>query len=338
MAASADLGITKTLDSPASPLAGDTLVYVIVTTNGGPSTASDVTVIDSLPSGATFVSTTNSGSQFNSVVTWPTFSLASGGSRTDTIFAVAPVDGTYDNAARVSASASDPDASNNRSTTSSPVGAAADLSVIKSLASPASPIVGDTLVFVIVASNAGPSSPSDVMLVDSLPAGVTFVSATNSGTESGGVVSWTTYSLSSGANRFDTVRAVATAPGSQTNVARVRSSATDANGSNDRATAVYTVGANADLSVSKTLAGPALPEAGDTLIYVLVSANAGPSTAGDVALIDSIPAGLTFVGASNGGTDLGSRLSAVWNDVHRCVERRYGSSRSRELGDVCTLK
>ena len=47
--------------------------------------------------------------------------------------------------------------------------------------------VGDTLVYVISTTNSGPSSPSDVALVDSLPAGVTFVDATNSGTESGGV-------------------------------------------------------------------------------------------------------------------------------------------------------
>ena len=126
-------------------------------------------------------------------------------------------------------------------------------------------------------------------LVDSLPAGVTFVDATNGGTETGGVVTWTTFSLASGATRTDTVRVVATADGTQENVARVSSSATDADASDDRVALSTSVAANADLGVTKTLAAPASPVAGDTLVYVIVTTNAGPSGVTDVTLLDSLP-------------------------------------------------
>ena len=40
------------------------------------------------------------------------------------------------------------------------------------------------------ATRNGPSAASNVVVSDALPAGVTFVSADNGGTESGGVVTW----------------------------------------------------------------------------------------------------------------------------------------------------
>ena len=55
--ARADLSITKT-DSPDPVTAGKNLTYTVQVTNGGPSTASAVTVTDTLPAGVTFVSAT----------------------------------------------------------------------------------------------------------------------------------------------------------------------------------------------------------------------------------------------------------------------------------------
>ncbi|MFN2426978.1 MAG: DUF11 domain-containing protein, partial [Candidatus Binatia bacterium] len=60
-AQSADLAITKTLTDPAIPPAlgiapGTNIVYTIVVTNNGPSSASNVSVEDDTPAGLTFVS------------------------------------------------------------------------------------------------------------------------------------------------------------------------------------------------------------------------------------------------------------------------------------------
>ncbi|WP_332644775.1 COG1361 S-layer family protein [Aeromicrobium sp.] len=56
--ASADVSVTKT-DSPDPVVAGNKLTYTITATNGGPSTAQNVTLVDTLPSGTTFVSGVN---------------------------------------------------------------------------------------------------------------------------------------------------------------------------------------------------------------------------------------------------------------------------------------
>ena len=109
MGAAADLSVSKSLASPASPVFGDTLVYVITTSNAGPSAVSDAAVADTLPTGATFVSATNSGAASSGVVTWPAFFLASGASRVDTVRVSASSEGAYRNVVVVSSSADDPD-------------------------------------------------------------------------------------------------------------------------------------------------------------------------------------------------------------------------------------
>ena len=96
-------------------------------------------------------------------------------------------------------------------------------------AGPDSVVVGDTLTYVLVTSNAGPHLAYDVVVRDSLPAGVTFVSASRSATFAGGVVTWPAIaSLAAGASRTDTVRVAAPASlGSLLNVARASSSTFD---------------------------------------------------------------------------------------------------------------
>ncbi len=64
----------------------------------------------------------------------------------------------------------------------------ADLSVVKT-ASNDTVLPGDTITYTIVVSNSGPADAANVVLTDTLPAGVTFVSASSSCAEVGGIVS-----------------------------------------------------------------------------------------------------------------------------------------------------
>ena len=58
-----------------------------------------------------------------------------------------------------------------------------------------------TIANTIVTANGGPSPATAVVVRDTLPAGVSFVSATNGGTEAGGVVTWpAAATLASGAS------------------------------------------------------------------------------------------------------------------------------------------
>src|SRR5207302_500542 len=183
------------------------------------------------------------------------------------------------------------------------VNKSADLSITKS-DSPDPVTAGGTLTYTLSVSNAGPSTAANVSVSDTLPAGVTFVSATGSGwtcSQAGGVVTCTRASLAPGAAPAITI--VVTAPsegGTITNTATVSSSTNDANTGNNTATETTTVTASADLSITKS-DSPDPVVAGGTLTYTLSVSNGGPSTAANVSVSDTLPAGVTFVSATGSG-------------------------------------
>src|SRR3712207_548681 len=81
---SADVSVSKA--GPASVVAGDTALYVITTSNAGPTSAFNVVVRDSLPAGMTFVRASRSATISGAVITWPTLaSLAANATRADTV-------------------------------------------------------------------------------------------------------------------------------------------------------------------------------------------------------------------------------------------------------------
>src|SRR5204862_5192449 len=101
--------------------------------------------------------------------------------------------GTLVNVARADAATADPDTTNNNGSAAAnrvttTVGEIADLAVAKT--GPAAVNALGSITYTIVTTNNGPSPASNVAVVDTLPAGVTFVSADNGGTEAGGVVTW----------------------------------------------------------------------------------------------------------------------------------------------------
>ena len=87
--------------------------------------------------------------------------------------------GTITNQAGVASAASDPVSSNNSASTDTTVTAAADLSLTKS-DSPDPVLEGELLTYSLTAHNSGPQDATGVSLTDTLPAGVTFDSATPS--------------------------------------------------------------------------------------------------------------------------------------------------------------
>lgn len=120
---------------------------------------------------------------------------------------------------------------------------AADLSMGK-VATPEPVKVSSNLTYVISVTNNGPSSASDVTVTDTLPAGVTFVSANSSigsCVEAAGVVTCTLGALNSGSFATMTVVITPAGAGSITNFARVTSSSNDPNAADNEATVVSVV-------------------------------------------------------------------------------------------------
>jgi uncharacterized repeat protein (TIGR01451 family) len=97
--------------------------------------------------------------------------------------------------------------------------------------------VGSALTYTLTISNLGPDTATGVTVQDTLPAGVTFVSAAGAGwqeSEAAGIVTFTTGSMAAGATSAVTVTILApTNPGNITNVGTVSSNTPDTNPNNN---------------------------------------------------------------------------------------------------------
>ncbi len=199
----ADLAVTKTAvatpSAPAGQVAtGAFLTYTITVTNQGIGTATAVTLADTLPANVTFIggTATQGGplSQTGNVINVPLGTIAPGGTATVTITVVSPQTipsgNTITNTATASTTSGDSNSANNTASVVTTVVQGIDLSVSK-VASPTQPILGSDFSYTITVTNKSSVAATGVNLTDTLPAGVTFVSATPSQgtvTESGGVV------------------------------------------------------------------------------------------------------------------------------------------------------
>ena len=321
--AQADLTVAKNVDpTPVPP--GGTIGYSVLITNLGPSTAIDVVTTDSLPTGLTFVSSPDGCTAVGQMGTCPTIAmLAPGDSATFTF--VAQLAPSYAgngsellNVASVSATTGDPDLTNNSDTAASPTIAApsADLSVGKSAIEP-TVLPGQTFTYRIVAANAGPSNAAAVVVTDTLPAQLTFVSSGDGCTAAGQLVTCPAVPTLgvTGTVTFDLLvrlDAAYTGDGSDvSNVASVSSDTSDpANGDNSSAPApAPAVGApESDLQLTKSVSAATVTP-GSTFTYTVQVVNNGPSLATNVVITDPLPAQTTFVSSLAGCTAAGQTVT-----------------------------
>jgi uncharacterized repeat protein (TIGR01451 family) len=300
---------TLTATGLATVMATSNLTYSISVTNLGAATASNVVVSDVLPPGAVFVSASSGGTHNAGVVSWPTLTNLVTGARTNyTVTIRVPAAGTLTNIVYSTAFTADPDPSNNNGTgTNNQV-----LTTITPLADVATTVTGPASVpaladysYTLTLTNTGPSPASDVVVSSALPAGVTFVSASDDGTHDAGVVTWSLASLASGATTNLSLTVTAPADGTLTNTAASIAATTDLVPANNDGTApaaqvVTTVLPRAD--VVTTLAGPTSVVTNAPFRYTVSVANLGPSVATGVLVTNQLPAGLLFASASAGGT------------------------------------
>lgn len=319
-----DLSITKTDDvDPANR--GGQVTYTLQIANAGPSPATNVEVIDTLPADVTFVSAT--GGTVTAPVAPSTDvsvavgTIASGGTATVTI--TVDVDqgapASLSNSAIVQSTETiagfDTDTANNSATEATAVQSTIDLAITKT--DSADPIIaGQTMTYTMVVTNNGPSDATSVVLTDNLPDGIQVTSATSTvGTVTIPATSQDTTaannddltvsvgSLASGATATITVNATVLpdTTGTLSNVASVAS--TDAAmletvTANNSATETTAINSQIDLRVTKAdSVDPAI--AGNALTYTIVVTNDGPSTATNVSLTDALPAGLTFTSVTS---------------------------------------
>ena len=320
----ADLSITKA-DSPDPVVAGTNLTFTMTVTNTGPSAANNVVVSDLLPATLSVVSVSGTGGAScnagipGSVPTTCAFGvLANGAVRTMTIVALVdpdlPAGSVITNNAGVSSDTADNNNSNNLATTTTLVIASADLRITKT-DSPDPVFAGANLSYTLTVTNLGPSSARDVVVLDTLPPNVSFVSATISG-GSGGVCSALGGSptvvqcnlgdIENGGIRVITLQtqvAASVPHGTMIeNTASVSSTTPDPVGANNSASAQTLVNAQAEIWIDKTaqiLTGNPSNAVRFTLaVYnrpgceaddVLSCGLGGPSDAQNVVVTDTLP-------------------------------------------------
>jgi uncharacterized repeat protein (TIGR01451 family)/MYXO-CTERM domain-containing protein len=170
-------------------------------------------------------------------------------------------------------------------------------------------------------SNSGPGAADNLVVTDTLPAGVSFVSAVGSGwscANAGGTVTCTRASLAAAATA--PISIAVTAPltaGSISNSATVKSDQPDPNSANNTATATTSVLLPAKLTATKTFASTRI--VGEAVTYTIVMTNSGGVAQNDNAgneLTDVLPAQVTLVSATaTAGTavaTIGSN-TVTWN-------------------------
>lgn len=294
------VGMTAT---PSSVGAGQNVTYNITAKNNGPSQATGVTLTDLLPANVSVVSVTASQGTTSQTSTSVIASLGALGPNVSATLQIVVMTTptnppSITNTISIAGAQTDPDTTNNSQSQTTTVTPAADLAI--TIAPPTSPVlVNQNITYNLTATNNGPSSVPDAVVTDTLPAGVTFVSGTDSLghtlTDVGGVVTDTIGTLPSGGAATLTITVQATTPDSDVNSASIASATVaDPTPTNNNSLVTTDVLAAANLAVN-LVADQSQVTTGHLLTYTATVTNGGPSDATGVSLTETVPSGATIL-------------------------------------------
>jgi len=319
----ADLSVSKLCKPDTTVYAGTPIVCTVFVDNHGPSYARNVVIDDAvLSSGSVTISsvavtpgptscsvspitggqkiTCNVGNLANA-------STTHSGRVTLTYTMTAAQGQNIDDIASARSDTPDPDATNNQAEVNLTVTALADLALTKN--GPATVVAGMPISWTLSVHNSGPSTATNILITDTVPAGVSITGVSMPGAscqagvpgDTGHPTTCAAGSLAPGATSSTmTINATVNpqTTGSLHNDARVSSGTFDNNDSNDLAHTDTTVIVQSNLTVTKA-ATPNPATAGTPLSYQVTVGNTGPSTATSITLTDPLPSGLAF--SSTGG-------------------------------------
>ncbi len=304
----ADLAIAKHW-SGGQRAAGKQLVYRIDYQNLGAEQASNVIITDTLPPGMTYAGWRGTDSwlwdfgQADNVITWTRSSLGSGSDGylqvtaniSDTV-----VDGArLTNTVEIASDAPNDDLSDNQDALGLTIaGAARDVSISKSLSGVGVLVQGQLATYTLQCVNGGDVAAANVLVTDTLPADVTFVSASDGGVYANGKVTWNLGRLVGNANQTLqlTVRVPETVSvgSSFCNRATISTSDEETGLQPNSAEQCDTVEEPAwDVYVNKSLGGT--PLAGAEVTYDIYYGNQGNMPAYDVVITETLPSNVTYL-------------------------------------------
>ena len=257
-----------------NPNFGDTVTYTVTVTNNGIVDAKQVVVVDHLDKGLKYVSSSHNGvyDEASHTVTW-VVDIAAGSSLDLTVTAVADEYGVLTNDVTVGDKRASVDVT------------VPEIIPTKDVNNTA-PNFGDKIEYTIILSNNGVVDAKQVVVVDTLDEGLTFVSASDNGVWNPfkRTVTWTV-DLAKGESKVFTVIATVSAYGNIPNTVSV----------GDKSSSV-------NIAVPEIIPGKTVdvenPNFGDTVTYTVVVTNNGVVDAKQVVVRDILDKGLKFVKAT----------------------------------------
>jgi uncharacterized repeat protein (TIGR01451 family) len=241
--------VTDLLVAPSAStnlvLLGEQIIYTLNVTNRGPNPTTNIRLVDALPPSFAFLSATpsqgactNTAGPQGATLSCDLGTLASGARAQVTLRAAPTALGTVTNHVQVTSDEVDTLSANNQAETATLVTTAADLGV--TMTDTPDPIaVGDVLTYDLIVTNRGPGFAYDVQLTNTLPPGVTFLSAVAPDgmcSHLNGIVQCALGILTPGAGTTVTIAVNPTAAGRLTNSARVSTLSIDVASANNLAT------------------------------------------------------------------------------------------------------
>ena len=257
-----------------NPNFGDTVTYTVTVTNNGIVDAKQVVVVDHLDKGLKYVSSSHNGvyDEASHTVTW-VVDIGAGSSLDLTVTAVAEEYGVLTNDVTVGDKRASVDVT------------VPEIILTKDVNNTA-PNFGDKVEYIITLSNNGVVDAKQVVVVDTLDEGLTFVSASDNGVWNPfkRTVTWTV-DLAKGESKVFTVIATVSAYGNIPNTVSV----------GDKSSSV-------NIAVPEIIPGKSVdvenPNFGDTVTYTVVVTNNGVGDAKQVVVRDTLDKGLKFVKAT----------------------------------------
>ena len=257
-----------------NPNFGDTVTYTVTVTNNGVVDAKQVVVVDHLDKGLKYVSSSHNGvyDEVAHTVTW-VVDIAAGSSLDLTVTAVVDEYGVLTNDVTVGDKTASVDVT------------VPEIIPTKDVNNTA-PNFGDKVEYTITLSNNGVVDAKQVVVVDTLDEGLTFVSASDNGVWNPfkRTVTWTV-DLAKGESKVFTVIATVSAYGNILNTVSV----------GDKSSSV-------NIAVPEIIPGKTVdvenPNFGDTVTYTVVVTNNGVVDAKQVVVRDILDKGLKFVKAT----------------------------------------
>ncbi len=316
-----ELKIAKT-DGVTDARPGDTLTYTLDYENYGYGAADNVKIVDKLPDFVSYVSATNGG-VFDSAtrtVTWNVGTLNIG--QKGQVAVTVKLDPVFEagttiltNEATISTTtAGELDPSNNTATDTTSVFAELGLDIAKKGA-PEPVDAGKDLTYSVDWSLTGDAYAYDLTIVDSLPAGVSFVSASDSGVYNS-VANTVTWNLGSKVApvKNGSYTVVVNVPAPQYNGTKLVNTVVISDKAGDKADALWisTVRSSHELKIEK-LADPEPVDAGSDLTYTVNWAVTGNEPAKNAKIVDTLPALVEFVSAAGGGAYDQATHTVTWN-------------------------